>query len=89
MLFNICDSTVGVLPVTRVDRDTDEVPPTFLKDSKGSHLLEKRVYQGSDPAYSAEKMHGLPIGVQIVGRAWEEEKVLKMMAEVERLVHFS
>jgi len=27
---------------------------------------------------------GLPIGVQIVGRPWEEELVLAVMAEVER-----
>lgn len=88
MLFNVCDSTVGVLPVTRVDREKDELPEAFLHNSDGSWILEKRVYQGSDPAYDASKMHGLPVGVQVVGRAWEEEKVLKMMEVIEGLVKY-
>jgi hypothetical protein len=86
MLFNVCDSTVGVIPVTRVDKDTDALPDGFLFDSQGSKLLEQRIYEGSDPAYDANKMHGLSVGVQIVGRAWEEEKVLAMMQVVEDLV---
>lgn len=34
--------------------------------------------------YNAEKMHGLPLGVQIVGRKMEEEKVLAGMKIVEQ-----
>ncbi|ORY29336.1 amidase signature domain-containing protein [Naematelia encephala] len=88
ILFNVVDSTVGVLPVTKVDRDLDATPPDFLHGSKGSWLLEKRVYGDDDPAYDADKMHGLPVGVQVVGRAWEEEKVLAMMKIVEDAVGF-
>ena len=32
----------------------------------------------------AQSPEGLPIGVQIVGRPWEEELVLAVAAEVER-----
>lgn len=31
-----------------------------------------------------EKMAGLPVGIQIVGKKWEEEKVLGMMRVVDR-----
>jgi Asp-tRNA(Asn)/Glu-tRNA(Gln) amidotransferase A subunit family amidase len=50
--------------------------------------LEKRIYEGSDPAYDPKKMADLPVGVQIVGRAWEEEKVLAMMSVVEEAVGY-
>lgn len=77
------DSTAGVVPVTRVDADRDALPPNFLDGAQGSWLLNKKVYGTSDPAYDAKKMHGLPVGVQIVGRQWEEEKVLAAMKIVE------
>lgn len=92
VLFNVVDSTVGVLPVTHVDRDLDVLPADYLEDSKGSKLLEKRMYIGKpgkeDPTYDAEKMHGLPVGIQVVGKAWEEEKVLEMMKVLDRLIGY-
>lgn len=33
--------------------------------------------------YDAEKMHGLPVGVQVAGRRFEEEKVLEGMQVIE------
>nr|XP_019015143.1 amidase [Kwoniella pini CBS 10737]OCF53924.1 amidase [Kwoniella pini CBS 10737] len=84
ILFNVVDSTVGVIPVTRVNQALDTHPADYLNDSEGSWLLEKRVYD-KDGAYDAEKMHGLPVGVQIVGREWQEEKVLGMMKILEGL----
>lgn len=67
MLFNAADSTVGVLPVTRVDSEVDSIPPDFLDGpmTDRSWILEKRVYGGANPAYDAEKMHGLPVGSRL------------------------
>lgn len=79
----MADSTVGVLPVIKVDSTLDRLPVDFLQDAKGSKLINKRVYAGAGAAYDADKMHGLPVGVQIVGRAWEEEKMVAMMRQVE------
>ena len=79
------------MPVTRVDRDRDALPPVeqFLAGSPGSWILEKRVYGGADPAYDADKMHGLPVGIQVVGKAWEDEKVLGIMKEISKAVSYS
>lgn len=88
VLFNLVDSTVGVLPVTRVDKALDALPPDFLQGSQGSKMLEGRTYGGSDPAYDAGKMHGLPVGVQVVAKPWEEEKVLAMLKLMEGLVGY-
>jgi hypothetical protein len=83
VLYNVADSTVGVLPVTTVDSTLDQLPTDFLHNAKGSKLINKRVYVGSGAAYDADKMHGLPVGVQIVGPAWQEEKMIAMMRQVE------
>lgn len=36
--------------------------------------------------YNARDMHGLPLGVQVVGRRLEEEKVLEGMKMIESLL---
>jgi len=41
------------------------------------------VAKGAYTHYDAEKMDGLPVAVQIVGRRLEEEKVLTIMGRVE------
>lgn len=41
------------------------------------------IAQGAYKLYNANEMHGLPVGVQIIGRRLEEEKVLALMERVE------
>lgn len=61
-------------------------------DGKNVHYLDAWSYAGwfnllGNPAAVVPLSHspdGLPIGVQIVGRPWEEELVLTMAAEVEK-----
>lgn len=60
--------------MTHVDREKD-----VLRDFKPRNQLEAKQYK----MYDAEKMHGLPVGVQVVGRRLEEEKVLEGMKLVE------
>ncbi|OIW25893.1 amidase [Coniochaeta ligniaria NRRL 30616] len=76
-LFNLLDYTAGVLPVTHVDKELDRLPKDFnIKKLNG-------VAQGAYKLYDADRMHGLPVGVQVVGRRLEEEKVLAVMKRVE------
>jgi Asp-tRNA(Asn)/Glu-tRNA(Gln) amidotransferase A subunit family amidase len=65
------------MPVTHVDPSLDQLPTTFnIKKLNG-------VAQGAYKHYDATKMAGLPVGVQVVGRRLEEEKVLAVMERVE------
>lgn len=65
------------MPVTHVDKALDKLPPGFsIKKLNG-------VAQGAYKLYDAEAMHGLPVGVQVVGRRLEEEKVLAIMKRLE------
>ena len=39
--------------------------------------------KGAYRHYDAEKMHGLPVAVQVVGQRLQEEKVLAVMERIE------
>jgi len=55
----------------------DQLPPGFdIKKLNG-------VARGAYMYYDAIKMEGLPVGVQVVGRRLEEEKVLACMKRCE------
>ena len=73
------DYTAGVLPVTHVDKEQDALG---LGEFKPRNAVERDMYK----MYDAEKMHGLPVGVQVVGKRLEEEKVLEGMKRVEGLL---
>ena len=79
-MFVQLDYSAGVLPVTKVDKILDAL------DSQKAvkHSKRNAVSRGAYKLYDANAMHGLPVGVQIVGRRHEEEKVLEGMKIVER-----
>ncbi|KAK0731309.1 amidase signature domain-containing protein [Lasiosphaeris hirsuta] len=79
-LFNLVDYTAGVLPITHVDKNLDRLPAGFnLRKLNG-------VARGAYKHYDAGRMHGLPVGVQVVGRRLEEEKVLAVMKRIEEVL---
>ncbi len=80
-LFNLLDYSAGILPVIKVDKKLDQLPKDFnFKKLNG-------VAKGAYMSYDADKMHGLPVGVQVVGRRLEEEKVIKVMEIIEDSLH--
>jgi Asp-tRNA(Asn)/Glu-tRNA(Gln) amidotransferase A subunit family amidase len=52
------------------------------RDFKATNAIEVGAYA----MYNAVDMHGLPVGVQVVGRRLEEEKVLEGMKIIEGLL---
>jgi hypothetical protein len=62
--------------VTKVQAIQDRLPLGW----KARNAIEKGAYK----QYSAKDMEGLPVGVQIVGRRMEEEKVLEGMKRVQK-----
>ncbi|SJX60145.1 related to amidase (acetamidase) [Sporisorium reilianum f. sp. reilianum] len=98
VLHNITKASVAVLPVLRVDasrdssdpKDYEHASPDQKKDfskwavdrrwrdtSKICNLLLYRT------AYDARKMHGLPVGVQVVTKPYTEEKAIGIMRLVD------
>lgn len=73
------------MPVTRVDPDLDKLSEEWMEEAgHGSLLLERDLYTKKDAVYNPEKMKGLPVSVQIVGRSYEDEKVVAMMKIVDK-----
>ena len=71
------------MPITHVDYKADVLPVAFrFNDLNG-------VAKGAYQHYDAEKMHGLPLAIQVVGRRLEEERVLAIMQRVEQAVEES
>ncbi|KAG2357497.1 amidase signature domain-containing protein [Suillus spraguei] len=78
--YNVINSPVGTIPVTRVNSDTDNLSTDFVVGTSGrSKMFETRMYLGKNPVYDPKAMEGIPIGVQLVGKKWKDEKVLAMM----------
>jgi Asp-tRNA(Asn)/Glu-tRNA(Gln) amidotransferase A subunit family amidase len=81
------DVPVGVVPVTRVDPQKDAVTTDWYAEKqvgvKSSPLLHRLLYYGDHSVYNAKRMAGLPVGIQIAGRKWNEEKVIAMMKVVD------
>ncbi|OAL34479.1 hypothetical protein AYO20_06322 [Fonsecaea nubica] len=68
---NTLDYTSVVFPVTKVDKTID----TFDKDYKPMNDLDKTVWEQYDP----EVQQGTPVGLQLVGRRLQEEKILGLV----------
>lgn len=63
--------------MTHVDKTKDQLPAGFnIRKLNG-------IARGAYKLYDANDMHGLPVGVQVIGRRLEEEKVLTLMGRVE------
>lgn len=67
-----------MLPITRVEKSKDALSPFFT----ARNAIEAGAYE----MYDSEAMHGLPVGVQVVGKRLEEEKVLEGMKIIQRLL---
>jgi hypothetical protein len=61
-----------------VDAKLDALPADFKLGRLNG------VARGAYMHYDATKMAGLPVAVQVVGRRLEEEKVLAVMARIEK-----
>jgi amidase len=84
-VYNLIDSPAGAIPVTLVNPATDQLTDEWIKGpGHGSSMFEHELYfRGNNPLYDPIAMKGMPVGVQIVGRRWEEEKVLALMRVVD------
>ncbi|KAJ7141348.1 amidase signature domain-containing protein [Mycena epipterygia] len=85
LAYNLLDSPSGVFPVTHVKAAIDELTDEWINGlGHGSSMCESELYfKGKKPLYDPTAMDGMPIRVQIIGRTWEDEKILVMMRVVD------
>ncbi|KAL9627242.1 MAG: hypothetical protein Q9204_006710 [Flavoplaca sp. TL-2023a] len=65
--INLLDYSAAVIPVTRADKSVD----IFDHDYRPLNEVDRKNWEAYDP----ETYDGAPVGLQIVARKWEEEKV--------------
>jgi len=81
IVYNLLDLPVGCIPVTRVDAERDGITEGWRKEGgHGSYLMESGIYKG---LYDVSKLKGMPVGIQVVTKKWEEEKLLGIMGVVD------
>lgn len=51
--------------------------------------MEKGIFYGPQKLYDPELSKGMPVNIQVVGRKWEDEKVLGMMKVVDEALQDS
>ncbi|KAK4142635.1 Acetamidase [Dichotomopilus funicola] len=67
-VINLLNYSVAVIPVTKANKDIDVVDPSY----QPLNGLDKK----NSEAYDPEIYDGAPVGVQLVARKFEEEKIL-------------
>lgn len=80
-VFNVLDYAVGTFPVTRADKNLDPA------DDESCHHSENDTNIWRD--YNPEETHGGAVALQLVGRRFQEEKVVEMMKVVSRLIAYT
>ncbi|KAL0575280.1 hypothetical protein V5O48_006681 [Marasmius crinis-equi] len=86
ILYNLVDSPVGVIPATFVDPSKDALTKEWTQcgPDAGSVLMHNFMYKDkTGKYYNPEAMKGMPVGIQIIGKRFEDEKVLAMMDVVD------
>ena len=72
--------------MTRVDPRLDAIPKDWLTmattSTPSSKEIDRSLYRGKW-GYDAHAMEGLPVGIQLVGKRWEDEKVVEVMKVVD------
>ena len=68
------------MPVTFVDKSVDSLPRDFTSSLDYARMND--ISRALHELYDADAMNGLPIGIQVIGRRLEEEKVLAGMSVV-------
>ncbi|KAI0372038.1 amidase signature enzyme [Pilatotrama ljubarskyi] len=80
-LYNVLDCTAGAMPVSYVDRERDGCEPDYRQSPAYRNMND--VARAVHDLYDADAMHGMPVGVQVVGGRFQEEQVIAGMKLVE------
>ncbi|KAF9652291.1 amidase signature enzyme [Thelephora ganbajun] len=86
-IYNFLDYSAGCMPVTFVDKDIDSLPTDFKFSKEYDHMND--ITRALHELYDADAMNGLPVGVQVIGRRLEEEKVLAGMKVIKEALFAS
>lgn len=81
ILYNVLGNAVTIVPVTRVDAEIDSHLPDSPQykqwmNMQGRETCSRMVSKNLYKQYNSRKDHGLPVGIQVVTRQYEDEKAV-------------
>jgi len=77
--WNLLDYPSVVFPVCKVEKDKDEWQCSS-KPLSGTDEENHKLWNATD-------FDGVPVGLQLVGRRFEDEKILGILEDLEKRVH--
>ncbi|KAF9649470.1 hypothetical protein BDM02DRAFT_3113673 [Thelephora ganbajun] len=89
LFHNLLDCPVGSIPVTRVGPELDALPKDRFMTTSSNAPPPKEPDKPSYRkgwGYDADVIAGWPVGMQLVGERWEDEKVVEMMRVVDAIL---
>ena len=75
-VYNLIGCPAGILPVTRESADDQAALEADYPDTDANFRLARQAGRGAE---------GCPLGVQVIGRHYQEEMVLHVMSTIETL----
>jgi len=87
LVYNILDLPAGCLPVTRVNPAVDALTEEWFQGpGHGSPLMENGIFKAQHGLYNPGTLEGMPVGIQVVCKKWEEEKLLRVMSLIDDIL---
>jgi Asp-tRNA(Asn)/Glu-tRNA(Gln) amidotransferase A subunit family amidase len=86
-MWNLLNQPIGVMPVTKFDLIKDKIDGIWPRRFKFSDIFKNNFLDcAAQHWYNPDKISELPIGIQIIGKSNEDEKVLQAMSIIEKLM---
>ncbi|KAH7101394.1 amidase [Auriculariales sp. MPI-PUGE-AT-0066] len=84
---NVLDYPVGAIPVLSVDPAIDNISEENLPPQRGEGgMVNRPLYHGqpgTPKVYDTHAMSGLPVGIQVIGQRWDDERVIAVMEVID------
>ena len=86
-MWNLLNQPIGVMPVSKFDLSKDIIKGVWPRAFKFSDLFKKDLLdRAAQHWYNPKEIPELPLGIQIIGKSNEDEKVLHAMMIIEELL---
>lgn len=86
-MWNLLNQPIGVMPVSKFDLTKDKIVGTWPRKFKFSDIFKNDLLdRAAQHWYNPNDIPELPIGIQIIGKSNEDEKVLHAMSIIEELM---
>ena len=86
-MWNLLNQPIGVMPVSKFDSIKDTIPGSWPRAFKFSDIFKTDLLdRAAQHWYNPKGIPELPLGIQVIGKSNEDERVLHAMSTIEKLL---